>query len=438
MTPLFPTKPQVRAIQNLSPYAGTPGAEIKSVCFDDGMQIKTAVYPRGQGKPVVLIAGFTGSMGYLHPFAARLNRNGMRVALIQPPGQGEGLVLSTNPNRPDGYEYTIEGFSSMHLGELGRALSADVFAGQPLYLGGHSRAGYIVRFLASGLEYAGLNADGVPVLESTSDSRQKLNDSFCGFLSLLSPIKAPEDLVKGAQNMAVTMQKMEGMQHELEALKQENSARNDALYLLSDLFIPGHRALRKSLEQKIYDSFEQYSARGFIEYLKGTEPVNYRLLHQARSNARLKHYIPSDLEIEAGLALQRSMMARDPAIRCRISTEEMMHVTRFWVGRTVAAALQEMRDMSADGSWKTQGLATNNQSITFLRAAVLARKEGLAPPLDLLHAEGDGGVDGHLREAALDPRSRQMVLEGGGHGGSLYDPVFAEQMVAFIRKRVSN
>lgn len=437
---ITPTKPQVTTIQNLRPYEGTPGARIHRFDFDDGMQIKTAVYPQGSGKPVALIAGFTGSMGYLHPFAERLNRHGLRVALIQPPGQGTGHVLSTNPERPDGYEYTIEGFAGMHLGELGRALSAEVFAGAPLYLGGHSRAGYIVRFLASGLTFTGVNVHGDPVLESTPATRQSLNDSFCGFLSLLSPIKAPEDLVRGTQKMAESLQGMLELQEKVEAYKRDVqgaiSASNDFWSLGLDVFVPGYRSWRKSAERRIFDYSEHLGMREFVEYIKGEEGVYYRAVEMARRNRHLAPYIPSDQDLEEALALQRSMLARDPAVRRRISTEELMHVSKHWVGRTVPAAIDEMKEMAAKGNWKTQGVSANGSQITVARQAVLSRAEGVAPVLDLLHAEGDGGVEEHRREAALDPRSHELVLMGGGHGGSLYDPVLAELMAEFIAARV--
>lgn len=438
--PLHPTKPQVTAIQNLRPYEGTPGASIHSVAFDDGMQIKTAVYPHGSGKPVALIAGFTGSMGYLHPFAERLNRHGLRVALIQPPGQGVDHVLSTNPQRPDGYEYTIEGFAGMHLAELGRALSAEVFSGAPLYLGGHSRAGYIVRFLASGLTFTGVNASGEPVLESTLATRQSLNDSFCGFLSLLSPIKAPEDLVRGTQKMAESLQGMLELQEKVEAwnrsVQSSISRSNDFWSLGVDILVPGYRSWRKSVERQIFDYSEHLSMRQFVEYIKGEDGVYYSAVQMARRNRHLAPYIPSNEDLEEALALQRSMLARDPALRRRISTEELMHVSKFWVGRTVQAAIDEMKEMAERGNWKTQGVSANGSQITVARQAVLSRAEGVAPVLDLLHAEGDGGVDEHRREAARDPRSRELVLMGGGHGGSLYDPVLADEMVEFIAQRV--
>ena len=425
------------------PYDGTPGAEIRSLEFNDGMQIKLAHYrpdPRRRTHPddptfapIALIAGFNMDISYLHMLASSLARIGYPTTLIQPPGNGEGEMRSQLRYDRDGFHNSAEGFASMYLDGIAEVLRTHY--GQPVLFAGHSRAGYIIRFFMSGLRYEGTDRLGRPVLEPSPLAMEAARGNILGLISLYSPLRPDPRLVEAANRMPEMFERLEHLDSLAQTARRGGRTLNGLIAASVVAWSPlnwmlgavnptqafknvahAHR-IGQAIGEAEANVVERITHGRVADVLLGQREITRgdRQFLRMMRDMHGPELVPSVEELEASIEHARWMMGEgvDPRV--------LMHLLKYSTKRPPPeTATQEMSRLSNAqnlSGWTTQGVSREGKTYSILKAIAGSQRRS-ALPYFVLSASGDGNNQGDQEELRL-LRARETFVVQGGHGGAV-------------------
>lgn len=404
---------EVDRLDHLGNHPGNPEAFIFKAHFNDGMGITFGIYDIGD-VPFIMLGGFAGSMGYVHPFlknyVAPLQ---IPTGVIQVPGQGEDGVVSGIRGRSQGYEYTAQAMAFMYLQPLLEAMQTWVNPSIPVLLGGHSRGGLILRFYLTGYRFVGWNSKGLPVLARRPEFVKAMSRTTEGLVSLGSPRNPTDDLVWGVTELPRYSEQMKGAQDLSQGVNRLVGAWFD---LLSGQ--PGSGASARRIEDINRRNFLGLILDGNMESLvESSHRVNEALfpgLERAISEGL--GTMPYE-DLRRAIRLNQDMIASTKEGLSRVDQEAMLHILEHWGLRKVSPdAVEEFKAMAnRDGRFQLIGESPEGKPIYFGDAFETARSDSKTPPLHIAHSEGDGLIEQAERERDMDPRSKYVLLPDG-HG----------------------
>ena len=390
-------------------YNGTPGAKTVSLEYSDGMSIKVALYTPELSRdlpPIGLIAGYTMDISYLHTMAQEMSAQGYPVFLVQPPGNGDGLMRSGLADGRDGYHNTIEGFGAMYLDGVGEAISKHF--GKPVVLLGHSRAGYQTRFFLAGLRYTERFSGGKPVLAYSKEALEKAQRNFLAIGSLYSPISPDKDLVA----MVADSRRMFDMMNEIERIMRRDQEN------LNLILNPFRIKFLDKLAKWGAEAGEHLVRKSMAELLSGRRPLNEqdaRAYDFFRRNYGQQIDIPTWEEHVRGIErTQWVSRGADP----RALEHALKFASRSGPTREAEQELLEItRKKNGIAGWNTMGVDLTGKPYSLIRAIKKAQADVSLPYL-IFEATDDKAVEASIREAKLLCAAGHCVIEGS-HGGAV-------------------
>ncbi len=432
--------PTVVEVRDLPAYSGNPDARILSFRFSDGMAITGAFYSTSSRRglpPVGVISGYTMDMSYLHPWAKSAQSRGYDSFVIQPPGNGRAEYRSQMPNKRDGYHNTIEGLGALYLDSLSKEISS-YYGGRKINLMGHSRAGYQLRFYLSGLRFDHFNSEGDPVLSEDPQAQLESKRYIENIVSLASPLKADEKLVKAAQALPVISHTASAM---IEWLESEHTKNRRNLEILSEaarridrfnlgLLLNPFDPRRISM---VVDRAEEEALDRTVKLLLGErslDSVDRMFLRLGRLAS--PNLVGSEREVLE--KLQQVQWMTGTKVNKNYYKHMLKHASRQ--GPTQVAAEEMSRISSQEGlsGWRTMGVDDKGQTFSALRQII--RNAENAPNYHIIEAEEDGSWQASEREARL-LKAKTRTLVTGGHGGVIMSDQGLKSIQCLIDK-ISN